>query len=111
MSFFYLMPVFWFAGVLLYAASPRQQISNTGSAIVSKTLAWSVTAASAVTTQLLIHQSTGQSVAASIIVITLLMLFIPAPVIWLSHRPKQFKASSAVVTGLCLLFHLLSMRG
>ncbi|TLX45992.1 hypothetical protein C1E24_15855 [Pseudoalteromonas phenolica] len=100
MSFFYLLPAYWLSGMLLYASSPRQQFLKTHQFKPPRWLALVIIALISVITLSLLIGAHFSPVVAGIFALLGLMLFIPAPVFLLNHKPQWAIAS---IIAICLL--------
>ncbi|TMN88145.1 hypothetical protein CWB72_13575 [Pseudoalteromonas phenolica] len=100
MSFFYLLPAYWLTGMLLYASSPRQQFLKTKQFKPPRWLALVTIALLSVITLSLLVSAHFSPVVAGIFALLGLMLFIPAPVFLLNHKPQWAIAS---IIAICML--------
>ncbi|MFY8300246.1 hypothetical protein AAEU28_15870 [Pseudoalteromonas sp. SS15] len=100
MSFFYLLPAYWLTGMLLYASSPRQQFLKTQQFKPPRWLALVTIALLSVITLSLLISAHFSPVVAGIFALLGLMLFIPAPVFLLNHKPQWAIAS---IIAICML--------
>ena len=105
MSYFFFLPAYWFCGILLYRASPRQSFTQTKS--MARKLSLTCTGAVIVLTVLMLLNSQAGLATALLTPLILFMFFVPAPVFLLSHRPTWAWPSLIFVTLLSLLFQLL----
>ena len=108
MSYFYLLPLYWLSGTLLYAASPRQQINNKKKPLIIKSLAYAWLAITLVISLFVIFSLSNLLVESMITLLIFAMLFIPAPVILLSHKPQWLKGSFLFVISLSVILQVLA---
>lgn len=108
MTHFYLLPLFWLAGVLLYASSPRQQLSEKSGPAFSRQSALIILAVVLLLSLVAVLWH-GASIAVALLTLLVLSLFfIPMPVILLNHKPQWLKASIVVISVLAVTFQWLT---
>lgn len=108
MTHFYLLPLFWLAGVLLYASSPRQQLTKKSGSAFSRQKALLILA-TILLLSLVVLLWQGKSIAIALLTLLVLSLFfIPMPVILLNHKPQWLKASIVVISVLAVTFQWLT---
>ncbi len=108
MAFFLLIPFYWLASVLIYAASPRQLIKPVESkvykkGIVTKQLAWLSYAVINMVSfgWLLLNQWAIVVIFINLLLIN--MLLVPCSVIFLAHKPHWLKLSSCTLIVVCFI--------
>lgn len=107
MSFFFLLPMFWLSGILLYASSSRQQFLKSQRFCPPRWLALLVIGLLSLITLYLLTQAQFTVPLALIFILLGLMFFIPAPVFLLNHKPNWAISSMVVVSLLAALFQFL----
>ena len=106
MSFFYLLPLFWIAGIALYASSHRQTFIR--DTLINKWYAYALTGASCIIA-LILFVYEGLSVPSALFsTITIMMLIVPTPVFLLAHKPQWVKASIITITLVACLLQIVS---
>jgi len=107
LAFFVLIPLYWLASILIYAASKHQKIKPATNkrtikkGIISKYSAWfSFLVINVVSfSWLLMNQWSAVVVFISLLLMN--MLLVPCSVMLLAHNPQWLKPSSLVLIAVC----------
>jgi hypothetical protein len=106
MSFFYLLPLFWIAGIALYASSHHQTFIR--DTLINKLHAYTLTGVSCLIAFML-FVFRGLSVPSALFsTFIIMMLIIPAPVFLLAHKPQWVKASIITIMLVACLLQIVS---
>ena len=106
MSFFYLLPLFWIAGIALYASSHRQTFIR--DSLISKQHAYTLTGVSCIIAFMLFVFQGLSLPSALFSTVAIMMLIVPAPVFLLAHKPRWAKASIVTITFVACLLQIVS---
>lgn len=107
MSYFFFLPAYWLCGVLLYAASPRQQFRTAEQSTPSRNTAIVATGAVITLTLLILMLSQISWFVALLYTLFFAMFFIPATVFLLAHKPAWVWKSLIFVTFFSVLLQFL----
>ncbi|WP_444997312.1 hypothetical protein [Aliikangiella sp. IMCC44359] len=109
MAFFVLIPLFWLASVMLYAASPRQQIAQQHKqAILPVSTAWISFCIVNIASFIWLTLNGWSMIVAAIDLLLINMLMLPSSIILLAHQPHWLKHGTISIVGLCILAQLIS---
>lgn len=109
-SYFYLLPGYWVAGILLYASSPWQKITDSGQAIVAKWQAAIGLGIVLFASIFFMYNTSGLAAESLAFVLVLTVLSIPGPALLLNHKPQWCIQSIIAAVVLSALLHIIAIR-
>ncbi|OUL56269.1 hypothetical protein [Pseudoalteromonas ulvae] len=107
MSFFFLIPAYWLAGIWLYGASPRQQFIKNQRFYPPRWLALCAIALLSLLTVVLFMYAQYTLPLALVFTLLVWMFFIPAPVFMLNHQPDWALASLFAIGLISAIFYFI----
>lgn len=103
-----LIPVCWITSVLIYAASPRQQIDRqTQHAILTPSTAWASFCAINLACFIWLTLSGWSMLVAAVSLLLLNMLMVPTSIIILAHLPESLRRTTFSIVCLSVLVQFI----
>lgn len=111
MAFFVLIPFYWLTSIILYAASPRQQINKLhDKALLPISIAWGCFFVINGASIIWLSVNGWSMIVVSTILLLLNMLMVPLSIILLAHQPHKLKHSTFIIIFGCVLAQLVWQR-
>ena len=104
-----LIPVCWITSILIYAASPRQQIDRQRQqAMLKPSTAWTSFSVINLVCLTWLILSGWSILVATVSMLLLNMLMVPTSIIFLAHKPTWLKPATLSIIGISVCFQIIA---